>query len=105
MRKLITDQSKYETLLIMYFEQDVKPYLSEDMINALNGFMDFFHVEDKYNNSSNADSIKKIYSNREFESREHLLQFVNMSEATLFRFRAKIVARLATHLQETFQTK
>lgn len=103
MRKLITNQSKYEALLTMYFEQEVKTYLSEEMINALNGFMNFFRTEDKYNNTTNADSIEKIYSNREFGSREQLLKYVNMSEATLFRFRGKIVERLETHLQETFK--
>ena len=58
-----------------------KVYLTQ--INALNGFMNFFRTEDKYNNTTNADSIEKIYSNREFGSREQLLKYVNMSEATL----------------------
>ncbi len=102
MRKLITNQSKYEALLTMYFEQEVKPYLSEKMIESLNGFIDFFRIEDKYNNTSNADAIKKIYSNQGYDSREQLLKSINMSETTLFRFRTKIVERLETHLQETF---
>lgn len=103
MKKLITDQNKYETLLTIYFGQESELFLSTEMINTLNAFMDFFRTEDKYNNTFNADSIQKVYSNIEFESREQLLKFINMSEATLFRFRGKIVERLKTHLQEAFK--
>lgn len=98
MKKLIQDQAIYETLLYLYFSDKKDIFLGVPIIQALEKFIRFYEIEDEFNNTNNVATLKKLYEDNEYSSRESMLKQMALSETGLYRFRIKVIERLEKHL-------
>lgn len=99
MKKIIKEQYIYESILSLYFSVVKVRSLSAEMISSLDDFFMYYKSEDSFNNSQNYKLIKEIYSNGDKTDMDQLLKRIGFSESTLYRFRVKLIERLAKHFK------
>ena len=98
MRKQIVDEIFCEAILYGYFSDFKEKMLSKKLIEEMDMFYQYCLAYDNFNLTDTASLLKRIYSNRKIARKNLLVYELHMSEASIYRFRSKMIGRMQDFL-------
>ncbi len=93
MRKQIVDEIMSESLLYGYFSEYKEKLFTPEILKKIDLFYDYCKAYDSFYLTDTAELLKRIYSNRKIARKNMLVNELHMSEASIYRFRTKMLAR------------
>ena len=100
MRPLSGERLIHENLLILYFSDMKDTALTENMRKKITEFIAICYANDRMDGTHTAETAKALYSKGLGISLNEIRKITNMSDASIYRFRIKIVDKLKAYLSE-----
>lgn len=95
MRRQIVDEIFCESMLYGYFSPEVgKKMFAPKVMEKMEKFYQYCIAYDNFYLTDTAGLLKRIYSNRKIARKNLLVEELNMSEASIYRFRSKMLGRM-----------
>ena len=104
MRPLAGDRLIHENLLFLYFSDMKDSALTENMQNKIHEFIEICKANDIMDGTRTAETAIMLYSKGIGISLQEIKKSTNMSEASLYRFRVKMVDRLKAYIKNCHAT-
>ena len=98
MRALTGDRLIHENLLYLYFSDKKATVLTEEIQTKIFEFIEICKANDRMDGTKIAETAIEFYSKGIAVSLKEIKKFINMSDASLYRFRIKMADKLKAFL-------
>ncbi len=93
------DEFIHEILLMLYYSGYKEKFLNAEILNKLDEFIGMCRAKDLFDNSQITQMVESYYNLDNGVSKRERRSQVGLSDAALYRFRAKIADSLIDFLQ------